>query len=151
MIVCQDLCPIYKKQMCCAFCEERCDCPEVCDEYTTSGRPETCDMRVDVPGGALTPAEEKALPIMQTIKAIVLQKKELEAKEKAMKEKLKAAMEEFGVKSFDNDLLKVTYIAPTTKTSVDSAKLKKKYPAVFEECSKTSSVSAYIKVEVKGE
>lgn len=147
MIVCrQGDCPVDNRQICCFHCEEQ----ETCDASCLKENPDGCPYKETI-GGALTPAEEKALPIMQTIKAIVLQKKELEAKEKAMKEKLKAAMEEFGVKSFDNDLLKVTYIAPTTKTSVDSAKLKKKYPAVFEECSKTSSVSAYIKVEVKGE
>ena len=59
------------------------------------------------------------------------------------------AMEEYGVKMFDNDLLKVTYIAATTATSIDSAKLKKKYPAIAEECSKTSAKSAYVKVEIK--
>lgn len=150
MIVCKDLCPVYERQMCCALCEERNDCLEVCD-VCTSGNSNTCELRVETADKALTVAEEKALPIMQTIKAIVLQKKELEAKEKALKEKLKAAMEEYGVKSFDNDLLKVTYIAPTTTTKVDFAKLKKKFPDVYAECSKSSSVSAYIKVEVKGE
>ena len=144
MIVCKDLCPIHKEQICCFLCGDRETCPEACCE----SNPDTCPERVEK-GGALTPAEQNALPIMQTIKNIVVQKKALEAREKDMKEKLKAAMEEYGVKSFDNDLLKVTYIAATTQTKVDTAAIKKKYPAIAEECSKVSNVSAYIKVEVK--
>ena len=66
-----------------------------------------------------------------------------------LREKLKAAMEQFGVKSFDNDLVKVTNIAASTTTRIDSAALKKKYPAIAEECSKVSNTSAYIKIEVK--
>lgn len=99
----------------------------------------------------LTPVEEKCLPIMQTIKGLVLQKKAIEAKEKEMKDKLKEIMEANAVKGFENPILKVTYIAQSSATTVDSAKLKAKYPEVYAACSKTSTKSAYIKIEVKGE
>jgi len=145
VIVCKDACPIHNEQICCFLCGDRDTCPEACCEE----HPDTCPERVER-GGALTPVEQKALPIMQTIKNLVVQKKALEEREKAMKEKLKAAMEEYGVKSFDNDLLKVTYIAATTQTKVDTAAIKKKHPQIAKECSKVSNVSAYIKVEVKG-
>ena len=144
MIVCKDLCPIHKEQICCFLCGERETCPEAC--YVE--KPTECPDRVER-GGELTPAEEKVLPIMQTIRNLALQKKAIEAREKDMREKLKAAMEQFGVKSFDNDLVKVTYIAATTSRTVDTAALKKKYPAIAEECSKVSNKSAYIKIEVK--
>lgn len=144
MIVCKDLCPIYKEQICCFHCGERESCPEAC--YVE--KPAECNSRVER-YGELTPAEEKVLPIMLTIRNLAVQKKSIEAREKNMREKLKAAMERFGVKSFDNDLVKVTYIAATTSRTVDTAALKKKYPAIAEECSKVSNKSAYIKIEVK--
>ena len=58
-------------------------------------------------------------------------------------------MEKCNIKKFESDILNITYVAESTKTSIDSAKLKKKYPAIADECSKTSNKSAYIKVEVK--
>lgn len=140
---CRNLCPVKENHVCCFFCTDKGACAEICEQTL-----ESCSDKMKLET-ALTPIEEKTLPIMQKIKDIVSQKKALEAQEKDMKDKLKAAMEECGVKMFDNDLLKVTYIAATTATSIDSAKLKKKYPAIAEECSKTSAKSAYVKVEIK--
>lgn len=140
---CRNLCPVKENHTCCFFCADKDVCPEMCEQIL-----ESCIDKMEMET-ALTPIEEKTLPIMQKIRDIVSQKKALEAQEKDMKDKLKAAMEEYGVKMFDNDLLKVTYIAATTATSIDSAKLKKKYPAIAEECSKTSAKSAYVKVEIK--
>lgn len=144
MIVCKDLCPIHKQQICCFMCGDRESCSECCEEV----KPDVCPNRVER-GGALTPTEEKVLPLMQSIRNLSVQKKVIEAREKEMREKLKAAMEQYGVKSFDNDLVKATYIAASTQTKIDTAAIKKKYPQIAAECSKTSNTSAYIKIEVK--
>ena len=72
-----------------------------------------------------------------------------ENQEKKVKDKLREAMEAHGIKSIDNQLVKITYVAPTTAISIDSAKLKKRYPAIAEECSKSSPKAGYIKIEVK--
>ena len=87
--------------------------------------------------------------VIKQISEICKQKKELEAQEKQLKESLKEAMEEYDVKSFDNDLIKVVYVAPTTRTTIDSARLKKAHPDLVEEFSKTSSVSSSIRITVK--
>lgn len=58
-------------------------------------------------------------------------------------------MENCNIKKFESDILNLTYVAETTATSIDSAKLKKKYPDIAAECSKTSKKSAYVKVVVK--
>ncbi|MDV5043079.1 hypothetical protein, partial [Faecalibacterium duncaniae] len=42
----------------------------------------------------------------------------------------------FGVKKFESDVLNLTLVAPSNSTAIDSAKLKKKYPAIAAECSK---------------
>mgnify|MGYP005758409777 CR=1 FL=1 len=101
--------------------------------------------------------EEKALEafkggqleVLKNIAAIVQQKKDLEAKEADLKVKLQTAMETYRIKKFTSDILNITYVAATTSTSIDSAKLKKKYPDIAAECSKTSNKKAYIKVEIK--
>ena len=66
-----------------------------------------------------------------------------------MKSKLLEAMEKNGIKLFENDKVKFMYIAPTTRTSIDSAKLKKELPDVAEKYSKTSNVSASVRITVK--
>ena len=67
-----------------------------------------------------------------------------------MREKLREAMEKYGVKSFETPEIKFTYVAPTTRTSIDSTKLKKDLPDVAAKYSKTSKVSASVKITVKG-
>ena len=101
--------------------------------------------------------EENELQVMQSavpeaIKAITeisIQKKKLDEQEKLMRQKLLEAMEAYNVKKFETAHVAFTYVAPTTKTTIDSAKLKKKYPDIAEECSKVSNASAYVKITVK--
>ena len=78
-----------------------------------------------------------------------MHKKAIEEQEKAMKAALYEAMEKYGVKKFESDVLNLTMVYPTTSTSVDSAKLKKKYPEIFAECSKTTTKSGYVKITLK--
>lgn len=67
------------------------------------------------------------------------------------KEIIKTAMEQQGIKSFENDSVKLTYVGKTEKVGVDSTKLKKMYPRVYEDVSKLSTTSAYVKITIKGE
>lgn len=66
-----------------------------------------------------------------------------------MKQKLLQAMEEHGVKSFENAKVKFMYVAPTTRTTIDSKKLKADHPDIVEAYSKTSNVSASVRITVK--
>ena len=43
----------------------------------------------------------------------------------------------------------ITCVAPTTKTSIDSTKLKKEMPEIAEKYSKTSTVSGYVKITLR--
>lgn len=134
---------VCEKTTCCFFCDEREDCASAC-----CLDPNTCDDLVK---------EETELQVMQSavpeairiITDITIQKQKLEEQEKLMRKKLLEAMETFGVKKFENEQVAFTYVAPTTRTSIDSTKLKKKYPAIAEECSKVSNVSASVKITVK--
>lgn len=131
------------KDMCCKECENENTCDQVCESVDTD-----CEQAYDTET-SLQVFKSSAAVVIKTITDIVTQKKALEDQEKLMKEKLQTAMEQFGIKSFDNEVLKVTYIAESVRNSVDSAKLKKNYPDIAAECNKSSNVKAFVKVEVK--
>lgn len=128
----------------CENCKEICSFVE--NRQITDGK--VCDNAI-VEGNEIVAFESNALSIIQSIADIASKKKELEDQDKKMREQLEAAMELYNVKSFENDLVKITYVEPTTRTSVDSAKLKKKYPDVYTECSKVSEVKGSVRITVK--
>ena len=66
------------------------------------------------------------------------------------REIIKDAMEKQGIKSFENDQVKLTYVCPQEKVIVDSAKLKKIYPQVWLDCQKVSKVKSSLKITIKG-
>ena len=76
-------------------------------------------------------------------------KKKHEEEEKEMKAKLYEAMVKFGVDKFESDVLNLTLVKPTNATSIDSTKLKKKYPDIASECSKTTAKAGYVKITLK--
>src|SRR5207245_2470629 len=61
---------------------------------------------------------------------------------------LKEAMIKKGVKKFENDVISLTYVAPTTKKTIDTKKLKDEKPELWEEYSQISDVSDSIRIKV---
>ena len=138
------------KVCCCLECEDRKTCQYTCafisDETITVSE----DCKNAVPeGGEMIAFQEKTLTVIQAIAEIEIKKKELDEMNKKMREQLEAAMEQYNIKSFENDLVKITYTEPTTRSSVDSAKLKKNYPDIYTECSKVSEVKGSVRITVK--
>jgi hypothetical protein len=83
------------------------------------------------------------------IKRIEEQKKAAEAQAQELRVAIMQAMEANGVMSFENENVKLTYVAPTTRTSIDSAKLKKELPEIAEKYTKTSNVKASLRITLK--
>lgn len=75
--------------------------------------------------------------------------KELMAKNDEIKEQLKSAMENVGIKKFENDYIAITYVDATTRKTIDSAKLKEKYSDIYEDCIKVSNVKSNIRIKIK--
>ena len=136
-------CP-KKKEICCHECEEFGNCSSACGEED----PSKCNDAIFEGTTDLEVFESKAAMVIKSISDIVTQKKDLEEKEKVMKEQLQIAMEQYGIKQFDADAIKITYVAKSVRNSIDSAKLKKKYPDIAAECNKASNVKAFVKIEV---
>lgn len=74
---------------------------------------------------------------------------ELQTKNEKIKEQIKLAMEQNEVKKYENDYISITYVAPTTRTTVDSKLLKEKYEDIYNECSKTSNVKSSLRIKIK--
>lgn len=145
MLKCKDgQCEKHNSDRCCFECADYKTCVDRCDLV-----PEHCGSAEEVQGNAMTLFQNKAMMVMQSIVNINQQKKILEDRDKAVRQELQKAMDEFGIKSFENDLLKVTYVEPTTRTTIDSTRLKKELPAIAEKYSKVSQVKGSVRIEVK--
>lgn len=75
--------------------------------------------------------------------------KELASKNEQLKEQIKEAMENEEIKKFENDYISITYVAPTTRNTVDSKKLKEEFEEVYNQCLKTSNVKSSVRIKVK--
>lgn len=93
---------------------------------------------VKVENGVIQVAEN----VMQQLHEFQVMKAQMEMQEKEIKEALLKAMENNGVKSFENDFLKVTYKAPSTRKTVDTNALKEQglYETFCKEAPVKSSV-----------
>lgn len=138
------------KTCCCFECEDRETCKDVCSDIADgiTSEPEQCDDAI-FEGNELKEFENNSFAIIRAIANIAEKKKELDEQDKEMRKQLEKAMDQFAIKSFENDFIKITYVEPTTRTSVDSAKLKKNHPDVYAECSKVSEVKGSVRITVK--
>ena len=67
-----------------------------------------------------------------------------------LKEEMTKAMEKQNLKTIINDLFRVTFVAPTKKSTFDRKAFETKYPVLCKQFLKYSDVKAYVKVsEVK--
>lgn len=86
----------------------------------------------------------------QEIKKFDLLKKEVEKQADLLKQRLIEAMRTQNIKSFENEAIKITYVAPTTRATIDSARLKKELPEIAEQYTKISNTSDSVRITLKG-
>lgn len=88
---------------------------------------------------------------IQTIKALVAKKKEIDDAYKAICAELKEAMEQHSVKSFksEEDGFSVTYVPASFRETFDKAALKKDMPDVYDAYCSFKPVSSSIRISVK--
>lgn len=137
--------------ICCGTCGELGKCEYVCTSHHAIGfgNPEDCE-DAEVITDELTAFYTAVPDTISKITTLINLKKQVEDQEKQLKQKLVEAMETYGVKIFENDLIKMTYVAPTTRSTIDSARLKKDHPAIAEQYTKVSDVAASVRVTLKG-
>lgn len=99
-------------------------------------------------------SEEELEDLEELIQEIEIKEYELkQMKEKVdkVKETLYSTMEKEGVKTVDRNKLKITYVAPSTRVSVDSKKLQKEEPEIYKKYVNTTTVAGSIKITLIGE
>ena len=137
-----DTCPIDDAKICCMECASKDNCTDRCNNSE-------CKYFKTETNTSLTAFKSSNVAVINAITEIEQQKKALEEKSKSMREQLQQAMEKYGVVKFENDVIKLTYVAPTARSSIDSAKLKKEMPEIAQKYTKTSNVKASVRIEVK--
>ena len=145
MIKCENPCPLGKFDGCCHKCPSFQTCPDACSEH-----PNECGTATFDEETSLQEFQQSQLATLNAIASLTAHKKAIEEQEKTMKAALYDAMVKFGIKKFESDVLNLTLVEPTTSTSIDAAKLKKKYPDIASECSKTTAKAGYVKITLKG-
>ena len=145
MIKCKNDCPQKKYQGCCSECHYISNCLEPCEKD-----PQSCTDAV-FEGTDLEVFQDKAAAVIQKITLLLMEKAKIDKAEKEMREQLQAAMDAYDIKSFENEVIKITYIEESTRNTVDSKKLKDQMPEIYEKFTKSSAVKAFVKIELKGE
>ena len=105
----------------------------------------------DVDLGVSEEELEDLTELMEEIKAKEDELKILKEKVDKVKEILYGTMEKEGVKTVDRGNLKITYVAPSSRTSVDSKKLEKEEPEIYKKYVKTTTVAGSIKITLMGD
>lgn len=128
---------------CCYTCQEH--CLNACVEISKD-----CPNAKYVPNSTNLEVMTSTVPeVLREITRISVEKKKLDEREKRIKSQLVEAMERNNIKSFENELVKFVYVAPTVRESIDSKKLKKEFPDIARRCVKETKVSASVRVSVK--
>ena len=100
----------------------------------------------DVDLGVSEEELEDLTELMQEIKVKEDELKLMKDKVDKVKEILYGTMEKEGIKTVDRGNLKITYVAPSSRTSVDSKKLEKEEPEIYKKYVKTTTVAGSIKI-----
>ena len=99
-------------------------------------------------------SEEELEDLEELMEKITFKEKELKLLKDmvdSVKTVLYGTMEKEGIKTVDRGNLKITYVAPSCRTSVDSKKLEKEEPEIYKKYVKTTTVEGSIKITLIGE
>lgn len=82
---------------------------------------------------ALKRFEERNLTVFKELNALKQQIKELERQEEELKKGIQNAMEHYGVKSFKNEYITISYVPESTSESIDLKALQANEPELYAE------------------
>jgi len=96
---------------------------------------------------------QQHVQVFKDLALVTKSKKQLEAQEKEYKKQLEEAMDLYGIKSIDNDHLKITRVEPKPSVSIDLVKLEDKEPDLhadlLNDYPKVSTKKPYLTFKVK--
>ena len=83
--------------------------------------------------------------------ALKLELDELDRQEEELKTAIMSEMEDSKLDVFENEEIRIKYIAPVIKETLDTHKIKKEYREIAENCRKQVEQKATWKITLKGE
>ena len=96
--------------------------------------------------------EQQNLAVFKQLAEFKKAKDAMELQEKKIKADLMKAMEQYGIKSFKNDVT-LSYVDASSSESLDTKALQEKEPKLYaellEDYKKVKNTSAYVKITVK--
>jgi regulator of replication initiation timing len=137
------------KDICCFTCDDRKDCVYACDLEDPENN---CLDRVVIEEEKteLQVMQEVLPDKLQEVTDLMIQMKKAEAQITKIKEALLKAMEDNGIKKFENEKLTFTYVAPTTRKTFDKKAFEKAHPEIdLDQFDKVSNVKASVRIAVK--
>lgn len=105
--------------------------------------------------GEITELEKQYLSVMKSLSETVKAKKKLEEDEKKVKKQLEKVMDDYGIKSVDNQFLKIIRVAGSEgKQTIDIDAMAEKEPELYQELladypKTTGAKKASIRFDVK--
>ena len=90
-----------------------------------------------------------ATSVLDEYKALQEFKEKANALESELRNALLKAMEENGIKKFENDVISVSYIAPITRKSIDMSLLER--DGIYERYCSESTTNASVRIKLKNE
>lgn len=83
--------------------------------------------------------------------ALKLELDDLDRQEEELKTAIMSEMEDSNLDVFENEEIRIKYIAPVIRDTLDTYKIKKEYPEIAENCKKQVEQKATWKITLKGE
>lgn len=77
------------------------------------------------------------------------QLEELREQDKKLREAIETAMRDNDVKKFENDVVAITYVAPSTRTTIDTKKFQAEQPELAKQYERVSQVKDSVRIKVK--
>jgi hypothetical protein len=97
--------------------------------------------------------EQKSANAIMQLHQFKKMRDELDEKEKQFRIELEKAMDEYGIKSFSNDLITISRVEASTSETIDLKAFKEKEPKLYDELlgdyKKVTNKKAYVRIVVK--
>lgn len=113
-----------------------------------------CERKGEIYKQEIVATEDRLAQLVQLkydMDELELRKKEIERQMSEITDTVKDLMRDKGIKTFENDLVRITYVAPTTRESIDSKKLKAELPEIAAKYTKTSEVKDSVRITWRNE
>lgn len=97
--------------------------------------------------------EQQNLEVFQKLQEFKKQQDLMKKQEEALKKQLEESMTQYGIKSFKNDYVNITYVEGSSSESIDLKKMQEKEPELYAELladyKKVTNKKGYVRIVVK--